>query len=156
MRVVSTETDLAHGTARLAEDAHISTGEGRMKRDRARQIILAIVGLFYVALLYPLYTDLAHSSWLVAKNYNEIEPMFLSFFISLGAFLLLAAREPAAYRSLIAFAAWQSIAHSFVMLIETVEAWHHGVHRNFIDVVVTGVVGVVFLVLVPAKQTEVA
>ena len=127
-----------------------------MKLERARQIVLAIVGLLYVALLYPLYTDLAHSSWLVAQNNNEIEPMFLSFFISLGVFLLLAARKPSAYRSLIAFAAWQSVAHSFVMIIETVEAWSHGVHRNFTDVIVTGVIGVVLLVSVPAKHTAIA
>ena len=126
-----------------------------MKRERARQIILAIVGMLYVATLYPLYTDLAHSSWLVAQNNNEVEPMFLSFLISLGVFLLLAARRPSAYRSLIAFAAWQSIAHSFVMTVETVEASTHGVHRNFLDVVVTGVIGVVLLALVPAKQTEI-
>jgi len=127
-----------------------------MKRERARQIILALVGLLYVALLYPLYTDLAHSSWLVAQNNNEIEPMFLSFFISLGVFLLLAARKPSAYRSLIVFAAWQSIAHSFVMIIETIEASSHGVHRNFADVVVTAVIGVVLLAFVPAKQTAIA
>lgn len=127
-----------------------------MKRERARQIILAIVGLLYLALLYPLYTDLSHSSWLVAQNNNEIEPMFLSFFISLGVFLLLAARKPSAYRSLIAFAAWQSIAHSFVMIIETVEAWSHGLHRNFADVVITGVIGVVLLAFVPAKHAAIA
>ena len=141
---------------RIGEDSRNSKEGGKVKRERARQIILAIVGLLYVALLYPLYTDLAHSSWLVVQNNNEIEPMFLSFFISLGVFLLLAARKPSEYRSLIVFAAWQSIAHSFVMIIETVEAWSHGVHRNFTDVVVTGVIGVVLLATVPAKQTAIA
>ena len=140
----------------MGEDFRNSKEGGKVKRERARQIILAIVGLLYVALLYPLYTDLAHSSWLVAQNNNEIEPMFLSFFISLGVFLLLAARKPSEYRSLIVFAAWQSIAHSFVMIIETVESWSHGMHPNFIDVVVTGVIGVVLLAFVPAKQTAIA
>jgi hypothetical protein len=79
---------------RIGVDSRNSKEGGNVKRERARQIILAIVGLLYVALLYPLYTDLAHSSWLVAQNNNEIEPMFVSFFISLGVFLLLAARNP--------------------------------------------------------------
>ena len=96
-------------------DSRNSKEGGKVKRERARQIILAIVGLLYVALLYPLYTDLAHSSWLVAQNNNEIEPMFLSFSSPWESFPLLAARKPSAYGSLIAFAAWQSIAHSFVM-----------------------------------------
>jgi hypothetical protein len=140
---------------RIGEDSRNSKEGGKVKRERARQIFLAIVGLLYVALLYPLYTDLAHSSWLVAQNNNEVEPMFLSFFIPLGVFLLLAARKPSAHRSLIAFAAWQSLAHSFVMMIETVEAWSHGVHRNFTDVVVTAVIGVVLLTLGPPKQTAI-
>lgn len=126
-----------------------------MRFERTRQVVLAIVGLLYLALSYFLFTDLWHSTWLVAKNYNEIEPMFLSFFVALGVFLLLAARKPSSYRPLIAFAAWQSIAHSFVMLIETAEAWAHGVHRNFVDVVLTAVIGVVLLVLVPQKREAV-
>ena len=114
-----------------------------------------MVGLFYCALVYPLYTDLYHSSWLLVQK-NETEPMFLSFYIALGFFLLIASRKPSEYRSLIAFAAWQSIAHASVMLIETVEAWSNGTHRNFTDVVVAGAIGVVLLVAVPARKKETA
>ena len=39
---------------------------------------------------------------------DECEAMSLSFFIALGAFLLLAARKPSLHRSLITFAAWQA------------------------------------------------
>ena len=122
-----------------------------VKRERARQIVVGLVGLLYVALIYPLYTDLLHSSWLLVQK-NETEPMFLSFYIALGVFLLLAARKPSDYRSLISFAAWQSIAHASVMVIQTVEAWKNGVHRDFTDVVIAGVIGVVLLTLVPAKR----
>jgi hypothetical protein len=59
----------------------------------------------FIALVYPLYTDLWHAKWLL-EMHNETEPMFLSFFIALGLFLLLAARKPSAHRSLIAFTAW--------------------------------------------------
>jgi len=44
--------------------------------------------------------------------------------------------------------------HSFVMIIETVEASSHGANRNLSDVVVTGVIGVVLFVFVPAKQRD--
>src|ERR1700733_8262134 len=121
-----------------------------MKRERARQIVLGLLGLLYVALTYFLYKDLLHSSWLFVQK-NETEPMFLSFYIALGFFLLLAARKPLEYRPLIAFAAWQSLAHSAVMAIETVEAYRHGVHRNYADVIVAAVIGVVLLLLVPAR-----
>jgi len=67
-----------------------------LKRERIRQIVVGVVGLFYCALIYPLYTDLLHSSWLLVQK-NETEPMFLSFYIALGFFLLLASRKPSAY-----------------------------------------------------------
>jgi len=57
--------------------------------------------------------------------------MFLSWFIALGPFLLLAARKPSLHRSLIAFAACQSLFHASVMTIQTVQARKHGVHRDY-------------------------
>ena len=42
--------------------------------------------------------------------------MMLSLYFTLGIFLLLAARDPSANRSLIAFTAWSSFAHAAVML----------------------------------------
>ena len=64
-----------------------------MKRERMLQVALVLVGLVYVAMIYPLYTDLAHSKWLLEMK-DACEPMFLSWFIALGPFLLLAARKP--------------------------------------------------------------
>jgi hypothetical protein len=125
-----------------------------MKRERIRQIVVGVVGLFYCALIYPLYTDLLHSSWLLVQK-NETEPMFLSFYIALGFFLLLASRKPSEYSSLIAFAAWQSIAHASVMVIETIEAWRNGTHRDFTDVVIAAVIGVVLLIALPARKKEI-
>jgi len=49
---------------------------------RIRQIIVAALGLFYVGLLYPLYTDLWHSKWLIEMRNEECEPMFLTFFVT--------------------------------------------------------------------------
>jgi hypothetical protein len=108
-----------------------------VKRERMLQVALGLVGLIYVAVIYPLYTDLAHSKWLLEMK-DACEPMFLSWFIALGPFLLLAARKPSLHRSLITFAACQSLAHASVMTIQTVEAWKHGVHRDFTDVVLFG------------------
>ncbi len=126
-----------------------------MKRERLTQIVLVIVGLLYLATTYFLYMDLRHSSWLLVQK-NETEPMFLSFFIPVGIFLLMAARRPSEHRSMIALAAWWSISHGAVMAIQTVEARIHGVPRSFTDVIVFLVIGVVLLVLLPAKREAVA
>ena len=126
-----------------------------MKRERLTQIVLVIVGLLNLGIIYPLFMDLRHSSWLLERK-NEIEPMFLSFFIPIGVFLLLAARKPSEHRSMIALAAWWHISHGTVMAIQTMEAWSHGVHRNFADVILFLVIGGVLLALLPAKREAVA
>jgi len=126
-----------------------------VKRERLTQIVLVIVGLLNLALIYFLYMDLRHSSWLLERK-NEVEPMFLSFFIPVGVFLLVAARRPSEHRSMIALAAWWNISHGVVMAIQTVEAWIHTVHRNFTDVIVFLVIGGVLLALLPAKREAVA
>lgn len=127
-----------------------------MKRERIRQFVLTVIGIFYVGLLYPLYTDLRHSKWLIEMHNEECEPMFITFFVALGFFLLLAARRPAEYWTVIAFAGWQSLAHSAVMIIQTVQAYSHGTPRDFKDVIIAAVIGAVLLALVPPRQQPVA
>jgi hypothetical protein len=117
------------------------------------QVAVGLLGLLYVAMIYPLYRDLAHSSWLLEKK-NECDPMFLSWFIALGPFLLLAARKPSLHRSLITFAACQSLAHASVMAIQTVQAWQHGVHRDFTDVVMFGLIGAILLALLQERRKQ--
>jgi hypothetical protein len=84
-----------------------------VKRERLTQIVLVIVGLLDLSLIYFLYMDLRHSSWLLEQK-NECDPMFLSFFIPVGVFLLMAARRPPEHRSMIALAAWWNISHGVV------------------------------------------
>jgi predicted permease len=126
-----------------------------VKRERLTQIVLVIVGLVNLALIYFLYMDLRHSSWLLERK-NETEPMFLSFFIPVGVFLLLAARKPSEHRSMIALVAWWHICHGVVMAIQTVEARIHGVRRDFTDVVIFIAIGSVLLALLPIKREVVA
>jgi hypothetical protein len=132
-----------------------SLSEVNVKRERLTQIVLVIVGLLNLSLIYFLYLDLRHSSWLLERK-NEVNPMFLSFFIPVGVFLLVAARRPSEHRSMIALVAWWNISHGGVMAIQTVEARIHAVHRNFIDVIIFLVIGGVLLALLPAKREAVA
>jgi len=125
-----------------------------VRKERLTQIVLMIVGFLNLAIIYPLFMDLWHSSWLLQQK-NETGPMFLSFFIPVGVFLLLAARRPSEHRSMIALAAWWHISHGGVMAIQSVEAWIDGVHRNFTDVIVLLVVGGILLALLPAKREAV-
>ncbi|OLE52445.1 MAG: hypothetical protein AUI36_18110 [Cyanobacteria bacterium 13_1_40CM_2_61_4] len=81
-----------------------------MNRERALKVVLVLVGLLFSAGIYPVARDLWHG--------NASDPggdMMLSLYITLGIFLLLAVRNPAGHRSLIAFTAWSSFAHAVVM-----------------------------------------
>ena len=111
-----------------------------------------MVGLFYVGLLYPLCADLWHSKWLIEMHDNECEPMFITFLVSLGVFLLLAVRKLSKYRLVIAFAAFQSLAHSATMLIQSVETSIHRVPRGYDDVILFGVIGIALLLSVPPTE----
>ena len=133
---------------------HIAT-EANVKRKRLTQIVLVIVGVVDLSMIYFLYLDLRHSSWLLVQK-NECDPMFLSFFIPVGVFLLIAAKKPSAHRSMIALAAWWNISHSAVMAIQTVQARLHGVHRDFTDVILFLVIGLALLALLPPKQNALA
>jgi hypothetical protein len=135
----------------LLRSQQVRSHEVNVKRERLTRIVLVIVGLMNLAVIYPLFMDLWHSSWLL-EHKNEVHPMFLSFFIPVGVSLLVAARRPSEHRSMIALAAWWHISHGVVMAIQSVEAWIHGVHRDFTDVILMLVIGGVLLALLPAKR----
>jgi hypothetical protein len=76
--------------------------------------------------------------------------MMLSLYVTLGIFLLLAARNPSAHRSLIAFTAWSSFAHAAVM---GVQAFRNVIPRGELLGVGTLIaLGVILIVLAPGKQ----
>src|ERR1700739_5056528 len=122
-----------------------------MKRERTLQVVVVVVGLVYSFWGYFLFDALWHSSWL---GHSDVLPMFLSLNTVLGVFLLLAVKQPAKHRSLIAYGAWSSLAHGFTMTIQSAEAAAHGLHRKDRpwDIVIVGVIGVALLALLPAKQ----
>jgi hypothetical protein len=114
-----------------------------MNRERALKVVLVVVGLIFCGLVYPLTMFVRQEPALA---------MMLSVYVTLGVFLLLAARNPPANRSLIAFTAWSSFVHAALMagqafgnLIQRGELWGVGA---------LVIIGVALLVLAPAKPVE--
>ncbi len=62
--------------------------------------------------------------------------------------------KPSSHSGRILGYACQSLAHASVKTIQTVEAWKHGVHRNFTDVVLFGVIGGILLALTLEKRKQ--
>src|ERR1700736_1353032 len=113
-----------------------------MNRELALKVVLVLVGLLFSALVYPLMMFVRQEPALA---------MMLSVYVTLGVFLLLAARNPSANRSLIAFTAWSSFAHAALM---AVQAFPNLIPPGeLIGSVVLVVIGVAFIALAPAKQT---
>jgi hypothetical protein len=77
-------------------------------------------------------------------------PMIMSIYVTLGMFLLLAVRDPAANRGLIAFGGWANLAHAGVMAVQ--EFLNVIERRELAGVVVFAIVGVVLVAIAPAKQ----
>jgi hypothetical protein len=114
-----------------------------MIRERALKIVLVLLGVLFLATIYPL----------VQMHLEESLQMMLSIYVTLGVFLLIASRSPSANRSLVAFAAWSSLAHAAVMAVQAVHDVGEREHL-LIGSFVFGVVGIVLAVL-PAKATGV-
>ena len=112
-----------------------------MRRDRALKVVLVLVGLLFVALLYPM---------LLFVKQEPALAMMLSLYVTLGIFLLLAVRDPSAHHSLIAFTAWSSFAHAAVMGVQAFRDWV--ARGELIGVGVLIVIGVALIALAPAKQ----
>jgi len=120
-----------------------------MLRQRALKVVLVLVGLLFSAAVYPVVTAV-RESW--QANKEDALPMMLSLYVTLGIFLLLAARNPLANRSLVAFTAWSSFAHAAVMAIQAFQiASERG--ELLVAVALLGIVGVALVALAPAKQS---
>jgi hypothetical protein len=120
-----------------------------MRRERALKVVLVLVGLVFSAGIYPIVTSV-RDGW--QANKEDALPMMLSLYVTMGVFLPLAACNPSADRSMIAFGAWANIAHAAVM---TVMAVHLPNEREdlLVAAAVFAVIGVVLIALAPAKQS---
>src|ERR1700723_4331096 len=111
-----------------------------MNREAALKIVLALVGLLFLALAYPL---------ILFVRQDPATSMMFSLYVTLGVFMLLAIRNPLASRSLIAFTAWSSFAHAAIMCTQ---AMRDMVSRDeLVGVAVLVTIGITLIALAPAK-----
>lgn len=117
-----------------------------MNRERALKVILVLLGLLFIAGVYPVVQSLRQ------VTASDGDTMMLSIYFTLGVFLLLAARNPSANRSLIAFTAWSSFAHGAVMAVMAVKIPSE--RRDLLVAVsVLVVIGVTLIALAPARTS---
>jgi hypothetical protein len=120
--------------------------ETRKKLLKAALILFGLiftVGLFGLLRIWP-------SGWVWTPEQPEYLQMILSFFVVLGLFLLNAARDPLAHRSLIWFTIWSSAAHGGVMAVHAIIDPTERAHL-FGDIPALFVVAIVLAALMPRK-----
>jgi len=117
-----------------------------MIRERALQVVLALVELLFTAGIYPVTMIL----WGQDQS-GYTDAMMLSRYFTLGILLLMAVRNPASNRSLVAFAAWSSLAHAAVMAIMAFRGASERGH--LVGVAILVVIAIPLIVLAPPKQS---
>lgn len=119
---------------------------------RLLQIALVVFGVVMLLLFYPL-TVVWPSGWAWhhgAPVESQYLMMIVGLYATLGAFLLLAARNPEAHLSLIWFAVWSSAVHAGIMAVQSFGTGDHLGHLVG-DVPALLLVAIVLSVLVLAS-----
>ena len=111
------------------------------------RIALVLIGLTFTFGIWPLGIVWPSGwSW-HAEGRSYYYEMILTIYATLGIFLILAARNPRANRSLIWFTIWSSVAHGGVMTMQSLDGVHMG--HLWGDVFALFAVAVVLALLMP-------
>lgn len=114
------------------------------------RIVLVVVGLTFTFGIWPLGI-VWPSGWTWHETgRSEYLEMILGIYATLGVFLMLAARDPMAHRSLIWFAVWSSIVHGAIMAVQSV-ADHKHIGHLWGDVLALILVAAVIAALTPRQ-----
>ena len=88
---------------------------------------LRVFGVVFIFGVYPL-TILWPSGWSWNAGQSDYLQMIIAIYVTLGIFLLIAARDPDQHLSLISFAIWSSVAHGATMAVQSVANRQHMGH----------------------------
>ena len=116
-------------------------------RLRNLRVALITVGLIFIFGIYPLGV-VWPSGWAWGHGPSHYLMMILGIYATLGVFLLVASRNPAAHTSLIWFTVWSSLVHAVIMAAQGLT---DGAERGHLigDVPALLVVAIVLAVLSP-------
>jgi hypothetical protein len=83
------------------------------------RIALIVFGLTFVFGIYPLGL-VWPSGWAWGHGHSHYLMMIIGIYATLGVFLLVASRDPAAHKSIIWFTVWSSVVHGGIMAVQSV------------------------------------
>ena len=118
------------------------------------RIALTVFGVIFIFGIYPL-SIVWPSGWIWGQGHSHYLLMIIGIYATLGVFLLMAAQDPEANRSLIWFTVWSSVVHGGIMAVQSwSEAAEHGHLAG--DVPALFLIAIVLAVLMPRTRTAAA
>ena len=119
-------------------------------RLRALKVALLLTGVAF-AVGVPVLTRLWPAAWMWEPRQSEYEQMIVGIYVTLGVFVLLAARNPLQHLSLIWFTAWSSLVHGGIMAVQA--AVDPTEHANMVgDIPALLIVGLALAILTPRAK----
>jgi hypothetical protein len=83
------------------------------------RIALIVIGLTFIFGIYPL-SIVWPSGWAWGQGHSHYLMMIIGIYATLGVFLLMAARDPDAHKSIIWFTVWSSVVHGAIMASQAI------------------------------------
>jgi hypothetical protein len=107
--------------------------------------LMFIFGVYTLGIVWP-------SGWVWGQGHSHYLMMIIGVYATLGVFLLIAARDPSAHKSLIWFTVWSSVVHGVIMGVQGVT---DAAERGHLvgDVPALILVAVILVVLMPRTAT---
>jgi hypothetical protein len=111
------------------------------------RIALIVIGLTFIFGIY-LLGIVWPTGWTWGHGHSHYLLMIVGVYATLGVFLLIASRDPYAYKSIIWFTVWSSVVHGAIM---TAQAFNDAAERGHLiaDVPALFLVAIVLAVLMP-------
>ena len=106
--------------------------------------LACIFGEYTLSIVWP-------SGWAWGHGHSHYLTMIIGIYATLGVFLILASRDPFAYKSIIWFTVWSSIVHAIIM---AAQSFSDATERGHLigDVPTLLIVAIVLAVLMPRNK----
>ena len=88
-----------------------------VRRLRSLKLALLVTGVAFVVGV-PVLTRVWPDAWMSEPRQTEYEQMIIGVYVTLGVFVLLAARNPLRHLSLIWFTVWSSLVHGGIVAVQ--------------------------------------
>ena len=116
----------------------------------ALKVVLVLVGIFFIAGIYPML-EYVKVGWQWSPPQIEYEQMIMGIYATIGAFMIIVAKNPIKNTTFIWFVVWMNIVHATIMLYQSLMDVENMPHL-WGDVPALYIVAILIAILAPKKK----